>query len=50
MGRIFQDNRSDDQRREAQDRAEERRAEWDEHYAANPARVVIVDRRGNSND
>lgn len=42
MARIWQDNRTDEQRQAAQDRADQRRDEWDAHHAANPTRVVIV--------
>lgn len=45
MGVIWQDRRTEEQKQAAQERAVQRRAEWDAHHAANPTRVVVVQQK-----
>jgi hypothetical protein len=42
MGSIWQDQRTDEQKQAAAERAEQRRQEWDDWYAASAAPVRII--------
>ena len=50
MGVIWEDRRTEEQKQAAQERAVQRRAEWDRHHAANPTHVVVVHARDKTND
>lgn len=50
MGVIWRDNRTDEQKREAEAATARRRAEWDEWHAANPVHVVIVNPQEETTD
>ncbi|HEY9375227.1 hypothetical protein [Streptomyces sp.] len=50
MGSIWQDNRTGEQKRAAEEHAVHRRQEWDDWHAANPTRVVVVQPHDKNDD